>query len=120
MVAPRPLIKPKIVKKWTKKFIHHQSDWYARIKPNWRKPTGIDNRACRRSKGQILMPTIRYSSNKKTKHMLPTCFKKFFVHNVRELEVLTMSNKVFCTESAHVVSRNRKTIVERAARSPSK
>lgn len=63
------------------------------LQRNWRKPRGIDNRVRRRFKGQILMPNIGYGSNKKTKHMLPTGFRKFLVHNVKELEVLMMSNK---------------------------
>ncbi|NXC68026.1 RL32 protein, partial [Anhinga rufa] len=112
MPALRPLVKPKIVKKRTKKFIRHQSDRYVKIKRNWRKPRGIDNRVRRRFKGQILMPNIGYGSNKKTKHMLPTGFRKFLVHNVKELEVLMMSNR----QIAHnVSSKNRKIIVERAA-----
>ncbi|GCB78762.1 hypothetical protein scyTo_0017782, partial [Scyliorhinus torazame] len=93
MAALRPLIKPNIVKKRRKKFIRHQSDRYVKIARNWRKPRGIDNRVRRRFKGQILMPNIGYGSNKKTKHMLPSGFKKFLVHNVKELEVLMMSNK---------------------------
>ncbi|EOB06838.1 60S ribosomal protein L32, partial [Anas platyrhynchos] len=129
MPALRPLVKPKIVKKRTKKFIRHQSDRYVKIliwflsinfslflQRNWRKPRGIDNRVRRRFKGQILMPNIGYGSNKKTKHMLPTGFRKFLVHNVKELEVLMMSNKSYCAEIAHnVSSKNRKVIVERAA-----
>uniref|UniRef100_A0A452Q9P9 Ribosomal protein L32 n=1 Tax=Ursus americanus TaxID=9643 RepID=A0A452Q9P9_URSAM len=126
MAALRPLVKPKIVKKRTKKFIRHQSDRYVKIKVscfsptpplrNWRKPRGIDNRVRRRFKGQILMPNIGYGSNKKTKHMLPSGFRKFLVHNVKELEVLLMCNKSYCAEIAHnVSSKNRKAIVERAA-----
>uniref|UniRef100_A0A669DY89 60S ribosomal protein L32 n=3 Tax=Pseudocrenilabrinae TaxID=318546 RepID=A0A669DY89_ORENI len=131
MAALRPLTKPKIVKKRTKKFIRHQSDRYMPIsfglyitytfihislQKNWRKPRGIDNRVRRRFKGQMLMPNIGYGSNKKTKFMLPTGFKKFLVHNVKELEVLLMSNKTHCAEIAHnVSSKNRKLIVERAA-----
>uniref|UniRef100_A0A8C0S7B6 60S ribosomal protein L32 n=1 Tax=Canis lupus familiaris TaxID=9615 RepID=A0A8C0S7B6_CANLF len=79
MTALRPLVKPKIVKKRTKKFIRHQSDRYAKIKRNWWKPRGIDNRVCRRFKGQILMPNIGYGSNKKTKHMLPSGFRSGLV-----------------------------------------
>ncbi|XP_054576202.1 60S ribosomal protein L32-like [Eptesicus fuscus] len=116
MAALRPLVKPKIVKKTTKKFIRHQSDQYVKIKRNWRKPRGIDSRVRRRFKGQILMPNIGYGSNRKTKHMLPSGFRKFLVHNVTELEVLLMCNKSHCAETAHSVSpKNQKATVERAA-----
>ncbi|XP_056117265.1 LOW QUALITY PROTEIN: 60S ribosomal protein L32-like [Rhinichthys klamathensis goyatoka] len=119
MAALRPLTKPNIVKKRTKKFIRHQSDRYVKISKNWRKPRGIDYRVRRRFKGQMLMPNIGYGSNKKTKHMLPSGFKKFLVHNIKELEVLMMCNKIHCAEIAHNVSAKetlgRKLIVERAA-----
>ena len=92
------------------------NSYCVKIKRNWRKPRGIDNRVRRRFKGQILMPNIGYGSNKKTKHMLPSGFRKFLVHNVKELEVLLMCNKSYCAEIAHnVSSKNRKAIVERAA-----
>lgn len=114
-MAVRPAYKPKIVKKRTKKFIRHQSDRYDKLAPNWRKPKGIDNRVRRRFKGQYLMPNIGYGSNKRTRHMLPNGFKKFLVHNVRELEVLMMQNRIYCAEIAHAVSsKKRKAIVERA------
>ncbi|XP_045146684.1 60S ribosomal protein L32-like [Echinops telfairi] len=116
MAALRPLVKPKIVKQRTKKFIWHQSDHYVKIKRYWRKPRGINNRVRGRFKGQILMPNIGYGSNKKTKHMLPSGFRKFLVHNIKEMEVLLMCNKSSCAEIAHKVSsKNRKAIIERAA-----
>ncbi|OBS72213.1 hypothetical protein A6R68_13211 [Neotoma lepida] len=116
MAALQPLVKPKIVKKRTKKFIWHQSDRYVKIQQNWPKPRGIDNRVRRRFQGPILMSIIGYRSNKKTKHMLPRGFQKFLVYNVKELEVLLMCNKSYCAEIVHnVSSKNRKAIVERAA-----
>ncbi|EQB77304.1 60S ribosomal protein L32 [Camelus ferus] len=116
MAALRPLVKPKIVKKRTKKFIRHQSDRYVKIKQNWRKPRGIDNRVRRRFKGQILMPSTGYGSNKKTKQMLPSGFLKFLVHNVKEIEVLLMCNKSYWAEIAdNISSKNCKAIVEKAA-----
>merc|ERR1712138_201231 len=113
----QPLKKPKIVKKRMKKCIRHQSDRYNKLKPNWRKPKGIDNRVRRRFKGQYLMPSIGYGSNKKTKHCLRDHrgFRKLLVNNIRELEVLMMSNRTFAAEIARgVSSKNRKSIVERA------
>lgn len=41
------------------------------------------------------MPNIGYGSDKKTRHYLPNGFKKFVVHNVKELEVLMMHNRYF-------------------------
>nr|ABW90364.1 putative ribosomal protein L32 [Sipunculus nudus] len=114
-MAIRSLNRQKIVKKRTKKFIRHQSDRYVKLRQNWRKPKGIDNRVRRRFKGQFLMPNIGYGSNKKTKHVCPDGFKKFVVHNVKELEVLMMQNRTFSAEISHSVSsRKRKDIVERA------
>ncbi|EPQ05562.1 60S ribosomal protein L32 [Myotis brandtii] len=86
------------------------------MKRKWQKPRGTDNRVHRRCKGQILTPSIGYGSNKKTKHMLPSVFRKFLVRNIKELEVLLMCNKSYCAETAHnVSSKNRKATVERAA-----
>jgi len=114
-MALRPALKPRIVKKKTNKFIRHQSDRYVKVKDNWRKPKGIDNRVRRRFKGQYLMPNIGYGSAKATRHMMPTGFLKVLVNNVKELEMLMMQNRKYCAEIAHgVSSKKRKQIVERA------
>merc|ERR1719220_2409567 len=61
------------------------------------------------------MPNIGYGSAASTRHMLPSGFKKVVVHNVKELEVLMMTNKTYCAEIARGVSaKNRKNLVERA------
>merc|ERR1712088_955073 len=79
----------------TKKFTRHQSDRYDKLKRNWRK-----------FKGMYLMPNIGYGSSAKTRHMMPSGFKK----------VLMMQNKTYCAEIARGVSaKNRKALVERAA-----
>ena len=81
----------------------------------WRKPKGIDNRVRRRFKGQYLMPNCGYGSNKKTRHMLSNGFRKVTVNNLKELEMLMMTNKRYCAEIAHTVSaKKRKELVERA------
>ncbi|CAK5105455.1 unnamed protein product [Meloidogyne enterolobii] len=107
--------KVKIVKKRTRRFTRHESDRYIRVKPNWRKPKGIDNRVRRRFKGQRKMPKIGYRNARVTRHMLPSGFRKVLVHNVKDLDVLLMQNKQYCGEIGHAVSsKKRKDIVERA------
>ncbi|XP_006885061.1 PREDICTED: 60S ribosomal protein L32-like [Elephantulus edwardii] len=114
--ALRPLVKTKIIKKRTKKFIRQQTDCYAKIKHNWRKLRCINNRL-RRFKGQVLMPTIGHGSNKKTKHMLSSGFSKFLVPSVKELKVLLMCKKSDGAEIVHnVSSKNHKATVEMTAR----
>merc|ERR1712107_185868 len=81
MGALTPASRPKIVKKRTKKFIRHQSDRYDKLKQNWRRPKGIDNRVRRKFRGMYLMPGIGYGSNKLTRHMMPIGFRKVLVHN---------------------------------------
>ncbi|KAK8936743.1 60S ribosomal protein L32-1 [Platanthera zijinensis] len=111
-----PLLTKKIVKKRLKKFKRPQSDRMVSVKPNWRRPKGIDSRVRRKFKGVTLMPNIGYGSDKKTRHYLPNKFRKFLVHNLSELELLMMHNRTYCAEIAHNVStRKRKEIVERAA-----
>ncbi|KAI9230291.1 MAG: ribosomal protein L32 [Piptocephalis tieghemiana] len=115
-MAVTPINRIPIVKKRTAKFTRHQCDRYHKIDPSWRKPKGIDNRVRRRFKGQIPMPKIGYGSNKRTRHFMPSGFKKFLVSNVKELELLLMQNRTYAAEIAHnVSSKNRVAIVERAS-----
>merc|ERR1711908_157072 len=97
------------------KFKRHFSDRFIRVDESWRRPKGIDSCVRRKFRGKTLMPNIGYGSNKKTKHMLSNGFKKFLVHNVKELELLMMHNTVYAAEIAHDVSlKVRNEINERA------
>merc|ERR1711935_1076297 len=110
-----PLPHPVIVKKKTNRFKRHQSDEYVKVKDSWRRPRGIDSRQRKKFKGLTLLVKVGYGSDKRTRHMLPSGFYKFVVHNVKELEVLMMQNRKYAAEIAHNVSaRKRKEIVERA------
>jgi large subunit ribosomal protein L32e len=54
------------------------------------------------------MPKVGYGSDKKTRYYLPNGYKKFVVHNIKDLDVLLMNNRKFCAEIAHNVSSRKK------------
>ncbi|XP_072812045.1 large ribosomal subunit protein eL32-like [Vicugna pacos] len=115
MAALRPLVKPKTVKERTKKFIRHQSDQCVKIKQNWWKPRGTDNRVCRRLKGQILMPNIGYGSNKKKAHAAQQLPQGPGPQRQGAGSAADVQQS-YCAEIAHnISSKNHKAIVERAA-----
>lgn len=114
--GPSPLVRRKNVQRAPKKgFLRFGSDMFARMKQSWRMPKGLDNRARRRFKGNILLPQAGYGTNAKTRNVLPSGFRKFRVHSVAELEMLLMNNRTHSAEIAGAVgARARKAIVARA------
>ncbi|KOO29017.1 60s ribosomal protein l32-like protein [Chrysochromulina tobinii] len=113
---PTPLPHKQIIKKRTLKFPRYQSDEQIKVKSSWRRPRGIDSRHRCRAKGVTKTPKVGYGSDKETRHRVPGGWYKFVVSNLKELEVLLMSNRKYAAEIAHNVSaRKRKEIAERAA-----
>ncbi|ERF73049.1 60S ribosomal protein L32 [Endocarpon pusillum] len=106
-----------IVKKRTKRFARHQSDRFMCVPTNWRKPKGIDNRVRRRFKGQAVMPSIGFGSNKKTRHMMPSGHKAFLVHNPKDVDLLLMHNRTYAAEIAHAVSSRKRVEILAKAKS---
>ncbi|MBZ3886779.1 60S ribosomal protein L32 [Sciurus carolinensis] len=70
----------------------------------------------KRFKDQVLMANTGYGTNKKGKHMLPSGFQKFLVHNVKELEVLLMCSKPYCAEAVLNAPPRPQSIPERASK----
>ena len=62
------------------------------------------------------MAKIGFGSDKTTKHVLASGFKRFLIRNEKELEILLMNNRTHCGEIAGNVSSRKKTLlVKRAA-----
>ncbi|KAG8905429.1 60S ribosomal protein L32 [Tulasnella sp. 403] len=105
----------RIIKKRGKVFKRHQSDRWDRVKTNWRKPRGIDNRVRRRFKGSLPMPKIGYGSDKRTRFLMPDGLRRYLVKDVQSVDVLLMHNKDYGVEIARTVGgRKRLQIIERA------
>ncbi|CAG9318339.1 unnamed protein product [Blepharisma stoltei] len=111
-----PLVRQHKIKKHRRQFWRFQSDKFKRVGRSWRQPHGIDNRVRRKYRGNQDMPGVGFGTDKTTRFVLPNGFKKFLIHNEKELEVLLMHNRSFCAELAHSLStRTRKRLIERAA-----
>jgi len=61
------------------------------------------------------MAKIGFGSDSKTRHLLPSGFKKFLIRNEKELEILLMNNRFYTGEIASGISaRTKAAIVKRA------
>ncbi|MHA1229506.1 MAG: 50S ribosomal protein L32e [Candidatus Helarchaeota archaeon] len=82
------------IRKRRPKFIRQESWRYKRIKPNWRKPKGIDNKIREKRKGRIKMPDIGYRTPKKVRGFHPCGKKEVLVFNEKELDKIDPKREV--------------------------
>jgi large subunit ribosomal protein L32e len=111
----RSLKHKRITKKRTKTFNRFESDDFNKLDRSWRRPHGIDNPMRRRFRGQRSVPKIGFGSDRRTRHLLKSGFKKFSITNLKDLEILLTNNRIFAGEIAHNISaRKRVQIIKRA------
>jgi large subunit ribosomal protein L32e len=100
----KPVSHKRIIKKRTKRFIRFESEDFGKLRSSWRRPRGIDNRVRRRFRGQRKMAKCGFGSDAKTRHLLPSGFKKFLIRNAKDLEILLMNNRTYAGELASNLS----------------
>lgn len=92
------------------KFVRQESWRYKRVKPSWRRPKGIDNKARKKKKGVIASPNIGYRTPRKVRNLHSSGFKEVVVHNIKELEQVDARKEV--VKFAHAVGRQKRVMLQ--------
>ncbi|MCW4020116.1 MAG: 50S ribosomal protein L32e [Candidatus Bathyarchaeota archaeon] len=95
------------------KFRRQESWRYKRLKENWRRPRGLDNKVRRKVKGWPSSPNSGYRGPKASRGLHPSAFKEVRVFNVDDLSKVDPSLEVVRI-ARRVGGRKRIEIVNRA------
>jgi large subunit ribosomal protein L32e len=114
MVSTKELLKLRNeIKAHKPDFVRQESWRYKRVKPNWRKPKGIDSKMRKQKKGWPKLVKIGYRGPKAARYLHPSGYYDKLVHNVNELNLLD-PKKDAARIAAGVGKRKRKEIIEKA------
>jgi large subunit ribosomal protein L32e len=95
------------VKKNKPKFVRQESWRFKRLKENWRRPRGLDNKMRRKIKGWPPTVNAGYRGPKASRGLHPSGYREVLVYNLRDLR--TIDPKTQAVKIAHTVS-NRKRV----------
>lgn len=70
------------------KFVRQESWRYKRLKPNWRRPKGIDNKMREKRKGYPPLVSVGYRGPKEARGLHPSGYDVVHVYNVFDLELV--------------------------------
>jgi len=109
--AKKPPARPK--RRKNPRFKRQESWRYKRIKENWRKPRGLDNKMRKKARGWPPSPNKGYRNQKEVRGIHPSGFHERMVKNLRELEKVNPEFEAI--RIAHTVGNKKRTeIVNRA------
>jgi len=87
-------------------FARHESWRYTRLKENWRRPRGLDNKMRRKIKGWPPMVSTGYRGPKVARGMHPSGYKEVLVYNADEIK--KVDPKTEAVRIAHAVGKRKR------------
>lgn len=96
------------------KFKRHESWRYKRIKKQWRKPRGLDNKMRSEVKGWPKQVKIGYRGPKKTRHLHPSGLKEVLLHTPSEVSTVDPTSQAI--RIAHTVGQRKRIQITAIAR----
>jgi large subunit ribosomal protein L32e len=102
------------VKKNKPKFVRQESWRYKRLKENWRRPRGLDNKMRRKIKGWPPTVNAGYRGPKVSRGLHPSGYREVLVYNLTELKGIDPKTKA--VKIAHTVSNRKRAKILTEAR----
>eukprot|EP00477_Mikrocytos_mackini_P000083 GAHX01000087.1.p1 GENE.GAHX01000087.1~~GAHX01000087.1.p1 ORF type:complete len:149 (-),score=31.49 GAHX01000087.1:32-433(-) len=110
------VLKGKKIKKRNKQFTRLHSTRFHRVKANWRRPRGIDNKDRKHMNGGVALPSIGYRTDKKYRFRDENNLKRVTISDKKDLEMIAMHKHDYCGEfSKKLSARRRKALLEVAS-----
>ena len=103
------------IKKRTKRFIRQQSNVFKRVKPNWRRPKGIDNKTRKKVKGCVKLPSVGYGTEKVFKHREADNLIRVTISCKKELEAIANQKENYKAEFSHTLSSRKRLALKEVA-----
>jgi len=90
-------------------FVRQESWRYDRLKENWRRPKGIDNKMRQKKKGWPPTVNVGYRGPKTTRGLHPSGYEEVLVHNVDE--VAKVNPETQAIRIAHTVGKKTRMLI---------
>jgi large subunit ribosomal protein L32e len=104
----------KRAKKKKPEFARHESWRYAKLKENWRRPRGLDNKMRRKIKGWPPTVGVGYKGPKVARGLHPSGYEEVLVHNAKEISEI--DPKTQAARIAHTVGKKKRAQIIAEAR----